>query len=375
MSDIRSTGSAPPSAPAGVHRHAYLLFMLPALLPPTAWALAHHDGRWDVWAWYVPFIYFVAIPVVDRLLGRDRRNPSPEQEAALKNDPYYVALPLLCVPLQLGVLLWGAWVFADAPFGWVGQLGWMVSIGCVGGVLAINTAHELIHKATRMERGAGGVLLASVLYGSFKIEHIYGHHVDVATPADNSTARRGESAYHFIARAFAHNVSKAWALERANAARLGKPFVWWRSEVVAWFGLSALLALACWVLAGGWHGVLYFAVQAVVAIALLETINYIEHYGLQRRRLPNGRYERVDPTHSWNADFLLTNLLLFQLQRHSDHHAHAARRYHLLRHCDEAPQLPYGYATMMVLAWVPPLWRRVMDPRVDRYQSALPQAR
>ena len=375
MSDIRSTATAPASAPPGVHRLAYLLFTLPALLPPTAWALAHHDGRWDLWAWYVPFIYFVAIPLVDRLLGRDRRNPTPEQEAALKNDLYYVVLPLLCVPLQIGVLLWGAWVYTQAPFGWLGQLGWMVSIGCVGGVLAINTAHELIHKPTRIERGAGGVLLASVLYGSFKIEHIYGHHVDVATPADNSTAWRGESSYHFIARAFAHNVSRAWALERAHAGRLGKPFAWWRAEVAAWFGLSALFAAACWAIAGGWQGLVYFGVQAAVAIALLETINYIEHYGLQRRRLPNGRYERVDTTHSWNADFLLTNLLLFQLQRHSDRHAHAARRYHLLRHRDEAPQLPYGYATMMVLAWVPPWWRRVMDPRVDRYQAALPQAR
>lgn len=371
MSDIRRLGPVPGSAASGVHRHAYLMFLLPALLPPTAWLMAGRHGGWDAWAWYTPFVYFVVIPVLDACLGRDRRNPSPQHEAVLRDDRFYVALPLLCVPLQLGVLLWGAWAFAHAPFGLPGQIGWVVSIGCVGGVLAINAAHELIHKPTALERGAGGVLLASVLYGSFKIEHIHGHHVDVATPADNSTARRGESAWHFIGRAFARNVARAWRLERSRAARLGLPFAWWRSEVAQWFALSAFFAAVCVLAAGGWAGLAYFVVQAMVAIALLETINYIEHYGLQRERLADGRYERVDTRHSWNADFLLTNLMLFQLQRHSDHHAHAARRYHLLRHCDESPQLPFGYATMVVLAWLPPLWRRLMDPRVEHYKAAL----
>jgi len=232
--------------------------------------------------------------------------------------------------------------------------------------VAINVGHELIHKTRRAERVAGGWLLASVGYGGFKIEHIRGHHVDVATPRDTSTARLGENVYSFLWRAFTTNPGRAWELERARLSRRNLP--WWRNELLLWWGLSLAWALgfAMWL---GLPGLLAYVCIGGGAIALLEIVNYLEHYGLVRVPLPNGRYGPVTEHHSWNSPFLLTNLLLFQLQRHSDHHAHAARRYQILRHMAGAPQLPAGYAALVLLALVPPLWRRVMDPRVAAWRT------
>jgi alkane 1-monooxygenase len=351
-----------------VKKYAYLLFLLPLSLPVAAYGIGHFTGQWDLAAFYTPFWYFVLIPLLDAAIGRDPANPSEEDEAALSQQQFYRVLTLLCLPLYAALLLWGAWVFVTAPFSWVGQLGWVFSMGCVGGVSAINTGHELIHKNTRLEQLAGGALLSSVAYGSFKIEHLYGHHVHVATPQDGSSAKLGENVYAFIGRALRDNPRRAWALERQARQRRGLATQWFNSELVGWTALSALFALACVAMAGPW-GALYFAGQALVAIGLLEFINFIEHYGLTRRRVAGGRFEKVDITHSWNSNFILTNLLLFQLQRHSDHHAHAARRYQALRHFAQSPQLPAGYATMIVLAAVPALWRHVMDPRVRAYQS------
>jgi alkane 1-monooxygenase len=351
-----------------IKKFGYLLVVLPATLPLQAWFGAQLFGYWDLWAFLVPFVYFVQIPVLDWFIGQDPSNPSAQDEKRLGEESFYRVLTLLCLPFYVALVLWGAWAFVHAPFTWVGQLGWVISLGCVGGVIAINTGHELIHKPTRLEQTAGGALLASVGYGTFKVEHIYGHHVDVATPTDGSTARLGETVYAFILRAFLHNPSRAYALERQARARRGLTTHWWQSELTRWYGFTGLLGLGCFAIAG-WAGVLFFVGHAVVAIALLEIINFVEHYGLARRLMSNGRYERVDVTHSWNSNFILTNLFLFQLQRHSDHHANAARRYQLLRHFDESPQLPFGYATMVVLALVPPLWRWVMDPRVAEHQA------
>ncbi|WKB51699.1 alkane 1-monooxygenase [Eleftheria terrae] len=366
---------ASPPSPFGHRRLAFLLFLLSALPPLIAWSAASRWGHWNLWAWYTPVQFFVLFPLAEMAIGTDRRNPDPASEAALAADRFYPALTLLCVPLQLGLMLWGGWVFATVPLEPLGRLGWLVSMGCLGGVLAINTAHELIHKPGRLERAGGGLLLASVGYGSFKIEHIYGHHVDVATPADGSTARRGEHVYGFILRALRHNIARAYALERHHARRRGQSWHWWRSETSGWLLASACFAGACGVIAGGPIGVAYFVGQAFFSVCLLEIINYIEHYGLQRRRGPDGRYERVDPRHSWNSDFLLSNLMLFQLQRHSDHHAHPARRYQVLRRFEHSPQLPFGYATGVVLALLPPLWWRVMNPRAEAHLRACEEAR
>ncbi|MFC3147962.1 alkane 1-monooxygenase [Piscinibacterium candidicorallinum] len=363
-----------------VKKWAYLMFLLPLSLPLSSAWIGQYTDQWDLAAFYTPLWYFVIIPALDWLIGKDPANPAEEDEAWLSAERFYKVLTLVCLPLYLALLVWGAWMLVTAPFSWVGMVGWTISMGLVGGVAAINTGHELIHKPTRLEQWAGGLLLAAVSYGSFKVEHIYGHHVDVATPRDGSTARLGETIYGFVPRAFWHNPARAFQLEREAFARRNRRWTPLASELVAWYGASLLYAATCvavvalFTQAPWWVGLAYFAGQSVVAIALLEIINFVEHYGLARALVNDGplkgRYERVNVTHSWNSNFALTNLLLFQLQRHSDHHAHASRRYQALRHFDESPQLPAGYATMVVLAAIPPLWRRIMDPRVAAYRAA-----
>jgi alkane 1-monooxygenase len=340
-----------------------LVFVVPALMPVAAW-LGVATGQVDAMAWFPLLVLFVLLPAADALLGHDPVNVAPEHEAAVARSRWFVALTLLAVPVQAVLLAWSATWFAHAGLGLGGRIGWLLSQGVVGGILAINTAHELIHKDARIERAAGGLLLASVGYHGFKVEHLRGHHVHVGTPHDASTARRGQSLWDFLPRALVRNTRAAWTLEAARLRALGRPVLHWRNEMIAWTALWLAFATA-FAFALGTAGVLFFLAQGLVAAASLETINYVEHYGLARAKLADGRYERVTAVHSWNSDFALSNLMLFQLQRHSDHHAFPKRRYAVLRHRAEAPQLPAGYAAMFVLAWCPPLWRRWVDPRID----------
>jgi alkane 1-monooxygenase len=343
--------------------YGYLLaYAVPTLLP-LAWWLGVITGWPNAMAWLPLLVLFVVVPALDHCIGLDTRNPDPQQEQQLDRQWVYRVLTLLCLPLYLVLLGWSLHVFVHGGLSLVGQLGWLLAQGVVGGVLAINVAHELIHKSTRLESVSGGLLLACVGYGGFKVEHVRGHHVHVSTPADASSAERGITVYRFVARAIPSNTRNAFALEAARLAQRGLSAWHWRNEVLQLGMLSLVLLLACVWLAGPAGG-LFFAGQGIIAIISLEIINYIEHYGLERRRLADGRYERTTHLHSWNSGFLLTNLLLFQLQRHSDHHAFAKRRYQILRHHPDSPQLPSGYAGMFVLALLPPLWFRVMDKRL-----------
>jgi alkane 1-monooxygenase len=339
-----------------------LAFLVPALMPAAA-ALGAWSGRADLAAWFPLVFLFVLLPAADYALGIDRSNPDPAQAEALERSLWFRALTWACLPVQLGLLAWSTAHFAATPFGAVGAAGWILSQGVVSGVLAINVAHELIHKAPRFEQWLGGALLASVGYHGFKIEHLRGHHVHVSTPADASSARYGQSLWHFLPRALWRNTRNAWALEAARLARLGLPALHPRNEMFGWTLLwlsgAAAAGAAC-----GARGLAFFLLQGLFAALSLEIINYIEHYGLERRRLADGRYERTTHLHSWNSGYRLSNALLFQLQRHSDHHETPRRRYAALLHHEDSPQLPGGYAAMFVLALLPPLWFAVIDPRV-----------
>ena len=343
-----------------------LVFLVPALMPAAAW-LGTATGRPGLMAWFPLFFLFVLLPAADYALGHDAVNVPPERERALALQPWFKALTLACLPVHLAVLAWSAHWFAHAGFGPAGIAGWLLSQGIVGAILAINTAHELIHKDGRVEPFAGGVLLASVGYHGFKIEHLRGHHVHVSTPEDASSARLGQSLWHFLPRAMGRNTLNAWRLEARRLHGLGLPALHWRNEMIGWTTLWLALALGFWLWLGP-VGLAFFLLQGLFAAGSLEIINYIEHYGLERRRGPDGRYERTTHLHSWNSDYALSNLLLFQLQRHSDHHAFPKRRYAILRHQPESPQLPGGYSAMFVLALVPPLWHRLIDPRVQAFR-------
>ena len=341
----------------------FLLAFSTALLPLGSLLLARHGVPLDLAAWYPLAFIFGLVPVIDALSGVDQGNwGSGEQRAALEERRYFRILTLLILPLWLTTLVWCTWQFVQLPFGALGALGWALSTGVIGGTLAINPAHELIHKNGRLEPLVGGILLTSVGYQGFKVEHVRGHHLHVATPEDSSSARLGESVYAFVPRALWLNVRNAWRLEAGRLRGRGLSAWSWRNEMLDWYllWLGFMLFFAAF---GGVRGLLFFLAQGLIAAATLEVINYIEHYGLSRREIAPGRYERVTHHHSWNAPQRYTNWLLFNLQRHSDHHAQAKRRYQALVHHDDSPQLPAGYATMFVLALVPPLWRRVMDHR------------
>ena len=347
-------------------KYSYLIAMIPLVLPPLLLAMGESTGLVNAFSWGVPVVVFGIIPLLDLMLGKDALNPDEQSDVPrLNQEKYYRAVTLIWVVAYAALLGWGVWVLASGVFSLVGALGWVVSIGIVGG-LGINVAHELIHKDDKLETWAGGFLLSMVCYAGFKVEHIRGHHVHVSTPEDASSSRYNQSLYSFLPHAYVHNFLNAWKLEAERLKRKGHAPVSWRNELIWWYGISALL-LVVFSVAFGWLGALFFLGQSFIAFTLLEIVNYLEHYGLHRRKLENGRYERTTPEHSWNSNYFLTNVFLFQLQRHSDHHAYAKRRYQVLRHHEIAPQLPAGYATMVVLACFPPLWRKVMNPRVEAY--------
>lgn len=345
-----------------------LVFVVPATLPAAAW-LARATPWPNLAAWFPTFFLFVLLPVADYLCGRDTGNPADDAEAErLERGRYYAALLFAVVPVQFGLLAWSAQQFATLPLNALGIAGWLWAQGVVSGTLAINVAHELIHKRGRVEPWTGGLLLASVCYATFKVEHVRGHHVHVATPADASSAPLGSSVFAFVARALVRNIATAWRLEAARLRRIGLP--WWHrdNELVAWTAVSLALAAGFFAWLGA-AGLVFFLAQGAIAAAVLEVINYVEHYGLERRLLPDGRYERTTHLHSWNSSYRISNFMLFQLQRHSDHHENPRRRYPALRHYDASPQLPGGYTAMLVLALCPPLWRRVIDPRVRAFRD------
>jgi len=346
---------------------AFLLVFIVWLLPLQAMIHATESGNYNLYAFFPLFIIFGVVPVIDAILGKDPANPSDSQVEWMSRVWIFPLFTLAMVPWQYWALYRsGDFMANTAQFDTIGYLGWMMSVGACAAIIGINVAHELIHKDSRIEQWAGGLLLASVCYAGFKVEHVRGHHVHVSTPEDASSSRYNQSLYAFLPKAYVRNFTAAWKLEAARLARLGLPAAHWRNELIWWYGISLSLAAVCGAL-WGWMGVLFFFGQSFFAATLLEIVNYIEHYGLHRRRLENGKYERVTPAHSWNSNHLFTNVLLFHLQRHSDHHANPKRRYQVLRHFDESPQLPNGYAGMVVLAMVPPLWFRVMNPRVEAY--------
>ena len=321
---------------------------------------------WGVWFWIGPIVILVIVPAIDLVTGLDRSNPPDDVIEALEKDKYYRWITFLFLPIQYVGFVGAFWLIAtSAELSAVDKLGLAISIGCIGGI-GINTAHELGHKKEANERWLSKIALAQSFYGHFYIEHNRGHHVRVATPEDPASGRVGESFYQFWPRTVVGSLKSAWRIEKRRYARKKQhPWRLGNDVLNAWL-MSAVLwgAMVAWL---GVGIVPYLVVQAVVGFSLLEVVNYMEHYGMLRQKVGVGerqRYERVDPSHSWNSNNIATNVLLYHLQRHSDHHANPTRRYQTLRDYQESPVLPTGYAGMIVLAIVPAIWRRVMDPRV-----------
>lgn len=359
-------------------RYLWLLGSVVPALVFESWFLVQVTGSPLFW-WFGPILAFVVIPVLDHVVGADKENPPDRALTWLESDRFYRWVTYLYLPGQYLSLVFACWLWAGG--GWVDltlldEIGLMATVGIIGGV-SISAAHELGHRRARLERRLSKIALAQTCYGHFFVEHNRGHHARVATAEDPASSRFGEGLYRFIPRSVVGGLRSAWELERIRFRRAGTSHWSLRNDVLnAW-----LLTVVLFATMTVWFGasVLPWLIgQAVIGACMLETVNYLEHYGLRRQRNSDGRYERVRAAHSWNSNTVVANVVLFHLQRHSDHHAHPIRRYQTLRHSDEAPQLPTGYTTMMLLALVPPLWRRVMDWRVlahydgDASRVALP---
>jgi alkane 1-monooxygenase len=342
-------------------RYLWALGLVVPLLPLGAHRLAEGTGV-DAFWWMGPIWILLLVPILDTLFGIDSSNPPEWAVPQLEADRYYRVLTYLYLPFQYLGFFYAAWLATQGDLSWWSQLGLALTVGTVAGV-GINTAHELGHKRDRFERRLSKLALAQTGYGHFYVEHNRGHHSQVSTPEDPASARLGESFWRFLPRTVAGSLRSAWQIAAAAQQRKGRRVWSWRNDVLNAWALSVLLfgATVAWL---GLAVVPFLVVQAVFGFCLLEVVNYIEHYGLLRQKVANGRYERCLPAHSWNSNNLASNLVLYHLERHSDHHANPTRRYQSLRNFDDAPQLPSGYALMICLACVSAVWRRVMDPRV-----------
>jgi alkane 1-monooxygenase len=342
-------------------RHLWLGGLLVPLLPFGGALLAGWTG-WNLFWWFGPIWVFAVIPIADTVWGTDATNPPDWAVPQLEADRYYRWCTYLYIPLQLVGFVWGAAVIAGGSLSALSQLGLALTVGTVAGI-GINTAHELGHKRDKLERRLSKVALAQSGYGHFYVEHNRGHHANVSTPEDPASARFGETFWAFLPRTVVGSLRSAWSLAAGAQRRKGRRALSPTNDVLNAWALSVVLFGATIALFGP-VVIPYVVVQAVFGFSLLEVVNYIEHYGLLRQKVANGRYERCQPVHSWNSNNVVSNLVLYHLERHSDHHANPTRRYQSLRHFDQAPQLPSGYALMIGLAYFPPVWRRVMDRRV-----------
>jgi alkane 1-monooxygenase len=317
------------------------------------------------WLCYLPLIYgFAIIPLLDQLVGRKVGNLSDTDRREAISDKLYDVVIYLTVPVQLGMLFWFL-KGIDEPMTTADLAGKISAMGMMCGVIGINVAHELGHRPKAHERFMAKTLLATSLYMHFYIEHNKGHHRNVGTPVDGATARRNEPLYVFLVRTVLQSFRSAWQITAKELRRRKLPVVSMHNEML----LMILIQAAICLLIGmffSWFTLVCFAMSATMGIVLLETVNYVEHYGLFRRKVNEFRFEDVEPEHSWNSDHALGRLVLFELTRHSDHHWEPSKHYQTLDSMPGASQLPAGYPAMMLLALFPPLWFRIMNRRLPK---------
>lgn len=342
-------------------RYLWALSVLVPMLALVGPGLFFVTGN-ALWLWAPLAFYFVVIPVLDMVLGEDTNNPLEEVVAQLEQDRYYRYVTYLLVPVLWAMWALGVWFVGTQEAPLHGMIATVLVIGTLQGT-AINLGHELGHKKTRMERWLAKIILAPCAYGHFFVEHNKGHHRDVATPEDPASSRMGETIWRFVLREIPGAFFRAWDIEKTRLNKAGKPVWSLNNEILQ----PALITAFAWGTAVALLGI--EVLPFIIAIAFwgmfqLTSANYIEHYGLLRKKRENGRYEPTQPHHSWNSNHIFSNWATFHLQRHSDHHANPTRRYQSLRHFDNLPTLPNGYLGMFILAYIPPLWFAVMNPRL-----------
>jgi len=310
----------------------------------------------------LPLYVFLGVPLIDLIVGKDRVNPPKEAVPALAADPYYMGVARGLVVFGFFSGLACIIFLATTPLPWWVYGTFLPASGIVSGVM-INLAHELGHKTDPVDRLFAKIALGAVGYGHFTADHNLGHHKNVAPPEHHASAQLGESVYAFARRELPGALRSGWAIEAARLKRKGQK-VWSRHNEILQADAITLSVAVVLLVIFGWKILPVLAAHHFFSWYALTMVNYVEHYGLLRKRAPNGRYEATEARHSWNTNHLFSNIMQIQLQRHSDHHAHPMRPYQALRHLDEAPQLPTGYPGAIALASIPPLWFRIIDPKV-----------
>ena len=334
-------------------------------LPLTVLAACYFKG----WITFLPLVYsFGIIPLIELVVKPNARNLSELEASLAAKDKVYDWLLYLTVPIQWCFVFYYLHLITDPHLMVYEKVGLTTSLGILCGIFGINVGHELGHRKNKWEQLLAKVLLLSSLYMHFFIEHNRGHHKRVSTPADPASAQIGESLYLFWIKSLIFSYLSACTIESERLRKMQYPWFSWRNEMI-WYQLIQVTLVATIIYIFGWEAGLYFISAAVIGMLLLETVNYIEHYGLSRRINSNGRYEKVAPNHSWNSNHVIGRMILFELSRHSDHHYKASKKYQILEHHDNSPQMPTGYPGMMLLALVPPVWFRLMHPKINQVLS------
>jgi len=336
-------------------------------IPITAFASIYFRG---VWSFSTPIFAFILLPILELIMPIDNKNlDAIESENKLKNKLFDWLL-YLNLPLTYGILCFALFTITNHSLQPYETVGLVLSTGIVLGVNGINVGHELGHRQQTPERFLGKLLLLPSLYMHFYIEHNFGHHLHAATKEDPATARYNQSVYSFWITSVARQYMKAWKIQLNLLKMNKKAFVSVYNDML-WYIIFQLLYLASVYLFFGIQGLIFALLCAVVGFLLLETVNYIEHYGLLRKKTDSGRYERVKEIHSWNSNHVVGRIVLYELTRHSDHHYKSSKKYQILDCHEDSPQMPFGYPTSMVLSLIPPLWFKIMNKRIPQEMISL----
>jgi len=330
---------------------------------PAAAALGLYLGHW--WAWLTVAGVFIAIPTLDALLGTQDGNLDESATQLARSQPLYSLILYTHLPVQILLILYLGYAWTTTIQPWWVHLGWILSVMLSTGGIGITVAHELIHRRTAWERWIGKLILMTVLYMHFSIEHVRGHHAQVATENDPASAPKGMNVYRFILNTVPAQWISAWKLESKRLKKHGLPTLCIQNEMLWFMAIQAAWLTLIGILFGPALLLVYLAV-ATLSFTLLEIINYVEHYGLRRSKNQQGRWEAVREAHSWNSNHRVSRMLLFELSRHSDHHMSAEKPYQVLKTEPASPQMPNGYPGMVLLTLIPPLWFSVMDRRLPQ---------
>ena len=336
---------------------------------PFIYVYLNYVATWKgYWLLAVPVYTFVVIPILDVLGGVDTLNPDRLRQPDLWSDNRFRIITWAWVPAQI-VCLMASLIWVCGENITMGEfVGMTVGIGLTNGAVGIVVAHELMHKNSKFEQFLSQVLLMTVSYPHFFIEHIYGHHRNVATPIDPASAKSGDTFYTFYLKVIPGSFMSAWNIEKKKLQEKNMNVYSFSNKMIVYI-MTELLLYSVIYIYFALPGLVFYVCQGIVAFTTLEIINYIEHYGLYRDEVKPGEYEKVQPYHSWNSGAIVTNHILLNLARHSDHHVNAKKLYQTLRHEESAPQLPLGYASMFLLALVPPIWFKVMDPKIKKWKA------